>query len=97
MKLRKYKTVRALLADKKRWIRGNYAVNNRNRVVKVEDDTACRFCLSGAIRRVYGEDTIAAVEARGQIMLACGLGSIVAFNDSSTHKQVLAAVRKAKI
>jgi hypothetical protein len=96
-RLRKYKTVSGLLVDKRRWTTGQFAADSRNSPVDPQDARACRFCLSGAIRRIYGFETPGARYAILRLLPHIEGLSPVAFNDSSSHRQVLAAVRKAKI
>jgi len=46
-------TARALIADKKHWVRGNYAVDANKKTASPYSDDAVRFCAVGAIVRAY--------------------------------------------
>jgi hypothetical protein len=112
----RYKTVAGLLADKKRWIKGDSARSTRwsGTECPVWDPKAACFCLSGALARVYGRPLFTGawtattktrrfVAARKRlekvIQKLTGSSSIVNFNDArkTTHADVLAVARKAKI
>jgi hypothetical protein len=58
--------------------------------------SAVRFCLLGACERVYkSEYKCRQVETR--LMRVIGSKDIAKFNDTSSHAQVLRAVKKANI
>jgi hypothetical protein len=89
---RKYKTVRSLLANRKRWIKGN-----------LEHDGA--YCIIGAINEVHGPDRLRE-RAHAKVKRAIDRlfpyfrhTSIMGFNDASvtTHAHILKVVRAAKV
>lgn len=51
--MKKYKTVRDLLSNKARWTRHAAGRNKKNQPVDVKNKECVKFCLLGAIIRVY--------------------------------------------
>ena len=85
-----YKTVRGLLADKKRWCKG------KRRLVTPDGQES--YCLIGAIEEVYGFNSSISHEIRDNLY---GIirGSVVGFNDDpkTRHSDILKVLKKAKI
>lgn len=87
-----YKTVRSLLNDPRRWGRHHYESHGR-------------YCLYGAIDRVYGEESSdRRSDAVNRLRAALGIlgrdfGGVAYFNDNpgTTHQDILRVIRKAKI
>src|ERR1700733_6944129 len=48
--------IKDLLKTKDSWTKGAYAKDKRGRPVWIQGDSACKFCLSGAISRCYPTD-----------------------------------------
>lgn len=87
-----YKTVRGLLADRKRWCKGQGK--------KVTPDGQESYCLLGAVEEVYGMWTEASTKAVEKLYsLLPGFDSIVYFNDRkyTKHSDILKVLKKAKI
>ena len=93
----KYKTVRGLLADRKRWCQGQ--------VVKLNKDGSFAFCMFGAARMVYGIETPECNKAIAKINAAiakvlkhqsCG---IIEFNDAHhrKHSDIVKVLKHAKV
>jgi hypothetical protein len=91
-----YKTVFDLLSDERRWTVNHYALNELGYPVSPLSPDACRFCLRGAISRVYGRSGFENA-AQCNLYPVIGDKSISVFNDTSTHAEVLAAVKAAGI
>jgi hypothetical protein len=81
------KAARELIADRKHWTQDANARTKRNRIVAVNAPGAARWRAWGAILRARGT---ADTEAFSALSKEIG-GMIVTFNDTHTHKQVLAA------
>lgn len=102
MRKRTYKTVAGLLGDPSRWCKGENALDKNGRIVNPDNKDAVKFCLSGAIFRVYG--SYDAPEA-GEVMTVIAqkyrkkYSYMYEWNDSRrrTHEEVLSVVKLAKI
>jgi len=90
------RTVAELLADPARWTQDTWARSANGSVAKWGDKQACKFCMMGAIFRVYGPRYEPAMWRRLHDSLG---GSVSQFNDAPerTHAEVLEAVRRAGI
>ena len=94
--------VREVIQLPDRWFQGSEAVNQFGSATHPDSPTACRWCLTGAIKRVA---FLASSDApyklirdmRSAMRKAIGQGSIIDFNDDSktTHADVLAALHRA--
>lgn len=86
-------TVAELLATPSRWIKGLGAVDSDGHGVDSASPGACRFCLFGAVMRIYPR-TFKTVT--GQISDALNGGNEIAWNDAEarTHSEVLALVTR---
>lgn len=102
--MKKYKTVLGLLGKRERWIKGLTAADkNGHGTFSVHDKEAAKFCLSGAIMKVYS------VKKRSEIYPKVAFAidklfplygkRIILFNDSkkTKHKDVLKVLREAKV
>lgn len=86
--------IKELLSDESKWTIKTYARDKDGNLVAPESEKACKFCLSGAIRRCYGDNQ---VEARSKLHIAIHEitgqhSSLPRFNDRSdfqTIRQVL--------
>lgn len=47
-------TVAELLTDESKWTKGTFARTANGNLTLDSSDDACRWCLIGAVRRVYG-------------------------------------------
>lgn len=93
--------IRDVLAGEGCWIQETHARNERGEVVAAEAEDACRWCLSGAMRKVFKESDGNTEEWSKLIDLVNyfvpsvnsprTFGRIVAFNDhpSTTQADVL--------
>lgn len=91
-----FKKVKTLLSERTRWCKGTLARNKYRHAVKVESDSACKFCLVGAINRIYGDDYYKNQPIKKKLassinklfpQFASGYSdenTIIRFNDSST-------------
>jgi hypothetical protein len=97
-KLRKYKTVRGLLASKLRWTQLRSARTKENVGVPLRSVNAAKFCLLGACYRVYGNGAQEVIEKlRGILDVRGYYHGVSIFNDTGSHAEVLALVREAKV
>lgn len=102
----KHTTVASLLATPDRWCQGNRALTEDCRGVDDCHPAACRWCLLGAIGRVYegaaayaaAVDKVAAVLPENSAA-GCNGARCWLWNDASerTHADVIAAVTAAGI
>jgi len=84
--MKEYKTVAALLESPERW------TNDFNTAMV----SNTQFCVATAINVVYGSSRCCEVAERFRLAV-CPTQSLGDWNDSHTHAEVLAAVRKAGI
>lgn len=91
-----YSTVAELLADPARWCQHEIACRENGYACPVEDPKAVRWCLVGALERVYGRAET--VRLMPRIVAAIpGSGFMATFNDTHTHAEVLELVRRAGV
>jgi hypothetical protein len=90
------KSVYELLESPERWTKLYTAVDVTGEPIYCESDKACKFCLLGAIIRVYSGNKAHII---GQLQNYLEVGSIALFNDDpkTTHADVLALVKEAGI
>lgn len=85
----------------KGWCRGPAAKNARGEAVDPLDESACRWCMSGALDRALGYDRVLVVSAEDRYLsAACGVSSnpwsYITFNEAQTSKRpVLRAFDRA--
>lgn len=81
-------TARDLIAKPQRWTKHHYARDGRGNAVDPDDETACRFCASGAVQAAAcGSDYVGAM-----VFLAGAMrGSVSQYNDSHNHREVMGA------
>lgn len=96
-----FKTVAELLADPKRWTKNYSARDATGTPCMVEDKCAVRWCLYGALTKIYGENAQAfakAIDALTRNNLI-RVYSITGWNDNEfrTHAEVLRVVQEAGI
>jgi hypothetical protein len=89
----------ALIENPEAWTQGASAQDSAGLPVPPESPQACRWCILGAIDKASNYDYNRWLEATRQIRdvlrgKATSI-SIAAFNDSHTHAEVLALLRKA--
>ena len=95
-----YNTVAKLLESPDRWCQGASARNEKGDGIYSESPDACRWCIAGAILRIYGSLGCPAVYEKMQDALGLKrTDSLILFNDNrkTTHEQILAAAKKAGI
>lgn len=99
MKLRRYKTVLGLLKSPARWTKCCLARTKGGDKCAVDDPRAAKFCLLGALSRVYRSDDEKRVATFRLMEAVPGKWSVSMFNDDLTtkHKHILAVLKKAKI
>jgi hypothetical protein len=99
-------TVAEFLTEE-RWGKGAYCRDaNGNQKLASQGDDTCKYCVSGAIVKVYGFDSIWDVDARPIVeKLNAAIGNtntwyrhaIFHWNDNSDYQSVIEAVRRAGI
>lgn len=96
--MRKYETVAALLKNPKRWTKRVMARTAFGRSCPVTSPSAASFCLIGACLRVYNPVARERVFKKLNAELdRIGSFSPAFFNDTHTHKEVLALLQKANV
>jgi hypothetical protein len=91
-------TVQELLADPERWTKNAVARNQYGAAIPhTHDPDACKWCLYGALLRVYGSGNYWPFEDK--LLKTLGRETVAPWNDDPerTHAQVLEAVTKAGI
>ena len=98
-----FKSVQQLFKNKKRWIKGADALNKYNEDVTVESNNACKWCLSGGLRKVYVTDK-KVNDARDKIYKVINKNRknkivITLWNDTKgrTIEQVRRAIKRAGV
>ena len=88
--------------DNHEWTQNTCARNDRNQAVSTSDENACKFCVLGALYKIYGDpipedilNSVARVFHNGDINDAMGI--ITTFNDSHTKEEVLTLLRQADV
>lgn len=100
--MKRYKTVAALLASPKRWTKRTLARDARSRPVGSLDPEAVRYCLLGALLRVYPSYQArrsATNRLHRLLRTRCLPTDEAEFNDCAgrRHAEVLEVVRAAGI
>ena len=70
--------------DRSKWGRHADATTKAGMVVDIESPNAVRFCMLGAVNKVYGSNSIKKHEVLGKLLdyiLGQGFGSITTWND----------------
>jgi hypothetical protein len=100
------KTVYELLEDPDRWGKKYFAVDDHGICKMVGSNEACKFCLDGALRRIYptGKDYFTNFLKIQKVLnnntdLSYFSTSLIGFNDDpkTTHQDVLEVARKANV
>lgn len=93
--------LRTLLEDPDHWTTGAFACDELGRRVNPSNSKACRWCLTGGIYKVAGDDVNAAWDVIGalasrapwvvddQVLRRDHRARLENFNDYATHAQVL--------
>ena len=89
------------LLEQKGWCQGVYARNLYGRKVDPHHKSACRFCLLGALDKIYDATSIAMMEAKQalyQHVIPHNMG-LAEWNDTKgrTREEVIEALRKADV
>src|SRR5690349_5347883 len=97
-----FSTVVELLSDIERWVKGHYAVNKAGIKCSPAADVACKWCLMGAVAKIYGINTQRQHDATNTLIrvLRDKHGrSIVQWHDvkERTHEEVLELAKQASI
>ena len=92
-----YKTVEELLSDPKRWTQSHSARNAHGMPVSVFSPEATCFCLYGALRRVYASNIVLYEKSSSKLKNLPLPDGYVQYNDTHTHEEVMALVKKAKV
>jgi hypothetical protein len=97
------RSVRGLLRKPEAWCKYTYAKNANGIGISAEANDAVRFCLSGAITRVYGSRFEQSGKVYDRLLSylkrSYKARSIVSFNDrrKTTHADILKVCRAVKI
>jgi hypothetical protein len=90
-----YKTVRGLLADRKRWTKGQ--------AVRSNSDGTTSFCLLGAVYHVYkgraSSEAIFRIQQAIDKLFLPRWGGVAHFNDvqTTTHHNIRKVLKEAKV
>jgi hypothetical protein len=103
--MKKYKKVKTLLADPKRWCKGYYAVDSNGKISTPLNPEAVCWCLSGAVKKIYTSlDSLNAIhrKLRDSVEKLYPLrfaGNIIAFNDAqeTTYKDIMKVLKDANV
>lgn len=91
-------SAKALIQDPNNWTQHVLARDGRNNLVSIASDDACKYCAEGAAMKVtaHSEGHIwEQVRYALYIALPLSAGSVVAYNDTHTHEEVLALFDRA--
>lgn len=89
--------MREKIKDPKHWTQGNNAKTSDNRPIPVGSEFACKFCLSGAAMNIEKESDLkwyAPIDEL-QTFLPGRFINVPAFNDNSTHAEVMEVLDRA--
>lgn len=89
-------TALELLKDPSKWIQGNMAKDINNNIVPYDSKEAYKFCLIGALYKVYGYGTKECDEAIKRMNVFPHI-NLIQFNDNHTHQEVLNLLKEAKV
>ena len=100
------KAAKAVIADKAKWVQGDFAVDKYGDHVMGHDPTACKFCSVGAIQKVMGRINTKKEPEKLQLAKFARLyldkaipvsfdDGIAVFNDSFNHREVMLLWDKA--
>lgn len=93
--------VAELLSREEAWIQGLICTDVMGNAVDVEDREACKFCLWGAMMKVYGSDSRSEAyqQAEDRLTEACGREDYIAWNEKKgrTQAEVIALCIKAGV
>lgn len=88
------RAAKALIAAPATWTQGNYALDQDEQPVRADDPDAVCFCSIGAIECL--SKNVDSWQQRGALKDAVPIGSsIISFNDSHTHAEVMGVWNKA--
>ena len=87
---------RKVISKRSNWIKGYFAKTRRGEECDGSHENAVKFCAVGALSRAAGKDYVATHKARwaARVLLDRESKNIVDFNDTHTHKEVLAVFDK---
>ena len=84
---------RELIAEPEHWQQGMYASNRDGFGTAPSSPSAIKFCVVGAFSRATrGLETEAGREAKDILRKFLGWSSLIKYNDSHSHAEVLAAL-----
>lgn len=98
--MKQYKTVYDLLKAPSRWTKFVAARNKKDQRVSVESPDACKFCLVGAIDKIYKihDKRILVRNKVRDIIYRRYFSTISSFNDyTAKHKDIIEICKLAKI
>lgn len=88
---------KALIDTPEKWIKGRYAANVAGKTIGPREDTASCFCSVGALYHLCA-DSFDLHQAQGKLEGVIPFGrdwGLIAFNDASTHAEVMSAFDRA--
>lgn len=95
------KTVQELLSNRENWCQGYLALNKCNEPIDPWDSKACRWCLFGAIQKVYGRNTIESSSIfkkfREYLIKNYPEFTITIFNDTKYYEDIMLIVKECNI
>lgn len=83
--------MREKIKDPKHWIQGTNAENANDQAVPAVSSNACKFCLSGAAMNIAKDSDLKWYAPIDELrkFVPGQLAGVPAFNDNSTHAQVI--------
>ena len=96
-------TAAELLAKPENWCQKAFAMDGDGKTVPLESATACRFCLTGSLFKVYtdgfGPAWDKVVATLGSVYGTSDAQNLAHWNDNPkrTHAEVLALLKKAGV
>lgn len=94
--MEQYLNVYDLLKDEARWTKGSGARNKNNEAVSYDSEDAEKWCLLGAVQKIYGDTVVLRNIVIDKIFTEIKIGPVF-FNDTSTHQELLELVQKLEI
>lgn len=90
------KTVRELFSDDKSWCQKSLALTKYGNPTDPWSDKACRWCLYGAIIKIYGNN-MSPILQKVRKYLEDKKTTITFFNDQNNYKDVMVLVNDLNI
>lgn len=89
------RAARDLIAEESRWTKRHAARDHAGRPIQPTEPGACRFCATGALRKICGNNDDGYSKAYGLLKESVSDKYVGEFNDTHTHGEVMEAFSKA--